>query len=175
MSVRHVAPRPLLRFRRFGGGYRREDVERVLGELRSTVRSLELELDLLRQGSREHESRLAARRSEDFERLEGGLRTTEEGGGSELADDAVFPCELSLDAGPFHDFESLSAFEGELARLPHVVDIHISGLAGERARIDIVFTERVPLLGELRARLPYTVAARRGPPGPLVLDVSGPA
>ncbi len=56
--------RPPLRFRRFGGGYRREDVDLVLAELRLTVRALELELGTLRERGRDLERRLHDARAE---------------------------------------------------------------------------------------------------------------
>ena len=52
--------RPPLRYRRFGGGYRREDVDLLLAELRLTLRSLELEVGTLRGRSGELEERLRA-------------------------------------------------------------------------------------------------------------------
>lgn len=56
--------RPPLRFRRFGGGYKREDVELVLAEVRLMLRSLELELGTLRERSRDLESSLREARLE---------------------------------------------------------------------------------------------------------------
>src|SRR5947208_16180999 len=56
--------RPPIRYRRFGGGYRREDVDLLLAELRLTLRALELELGSLREGSRTLEEQLRAARAE---------------------------------------------------------------------------------------------------------------
>jgi hypothetical protein len=56
--------RPPLRYRRFGGGYRREDVDLLLAELRLTLRALELELGGLRERGRELEGQLRNSRAE---------------------------------------------------------------------------------------------------------------
>jgi hypothetical protein len=53
--------RPPLRYRRFGGGYRREDVDLLLAEFRLTLRSLELEVGHLRARARDLEERHEAR------------------------------------------------------------------------------------------------------------------
>jgi hypothetical protein len=56
--------RPQLRYRRFGGGYRREDVEFALAELRLTLRQLDNDLESLRDRNRELDGELAAARRE---------------------------------------------------------------------------------------------------------------
>jgi hypothetical protein len=56
--------RPPLRFRRFGGGYRRDDVERLLAEIRLTLQALEVEFGTLRQRASELELQLRESRLE---------------------------------------------------------------------------------------------------------------
>jgi hypothetical protein len=56
--------RPPLRYRRFGGGYRRADVEYVLSEFRVTMRQLDSDLESLRERNRELESELTGARTE---------------------------------------------------------------------------------------------------------------
>ena len=56
--------RPVLRYRRFGGGYRREDVEDALEELLGTVRRLDLDLGELRSHAARLEAELASARAE---------------------------------------------------------------------------------------------------------------
>jgi hypothetical protein len=56
--------RPPLRYRRLGGGYRREDVERLLAEVQLTVHALEVELGTLRHRAGELEQRLRSARAE---------------------------------------------------------------------------------------------------------------
>ena len=75
---------PALRYRRFGGGYRREDVEAALEQLLITVRTVESTLDGLRRRSGELEVALRARdqaiaayRARE-ERLEATVRRAED-------------------------------------------------------------------------------------------------
>ena len=56
--------RPPLRYRRLGGGYRREDVEFALASLRLTLRQLENELEVLREEARTLEEELRSTRAE---------------------------------------------------------------------------------------------------------------
>jgi cell division septum initiation protein DivIVA len=55
---------PPLRYKRFGGGYRREDVEVALSELGLTLRQLGQDLESLRVRNHELEGELATARSE---------------------------------------------------------------------------------------------------------------
>lgn len=55
---------PSLRYHRFGGGYRREDVEAALGKLLVSVRTVEQDLHALRERSAELERELEAARAE---------------------------------------------------------------------------------------------------------------
>lgn len=55
---------PRLRYSRFGGGYRREDVESALQQLLLTMRGVEADLDALRARSAELETELARAQSE---------------------------------------------------------------------------------------------------------------
>jgi DivIVA protein len=70
--------RPPLRYRRFGGGYRREDVEFALAELRLTLRQLDNDLESLRERNRELEGELQHARSEidNFRGMEHELSQT---------------------------------------------------------------------------------------------------
>ena len=63
-SVPEPYQRPQLRYRRFGGGYRREDVELALAELRLTLRQLDNDIETLRGRNRELEGELANARSQ---------------------------------------------------------------------------------------------------------------
>ena len=64
MSMPDGSQRPPLRYKRFGGGYRREDVEFALAELRLTLRQLDNDLTSLHDRNRELEGELARTRSE---------------------------------------------------------------------------------------------------------------
>lgn len=62
-ATRKPAGAPL-RYRRFGGGYRREDVEAALAELREALAKLDEELGALRARAAELERELDAARAE---------------------------------------------------------------------------------------------------------------
>jgi chromosome segregation ATPase len=53
-----------LRYRRLGGGYRRQDVEVALQQLLATVGSVESTIELLRRRTAQLEAELAAARAE---------------------------------------------------------------------------------------------------------------
>jgi len=75
---------PALRYPRLGGGYRREDVEAALEKLLETVRTVETNLEQLRERSAQLESELRAAKSElqayraREERLEATVRRAED-------------------------------------------------------------------------------------------------
>src|SRR3954462_7906875 len=64
MSAPDRYQRPPLRYKRFGGGYRREDVEFALAELRLTLRQLDNDLESLRDRNRELEGERQQSRQE---------------------------------------------------------------------------------------------------------------
>jgi DivIVA protein len=70
--------RPPLRYRRFGGGYRREDVEFALAELRLTLQQVHKDLESLRDRNRELEAELQHARAEvaDYRGRERALSET---------------------------------------------------------------------------------------------------
>jgi chromosome segregation ATPase len=75
---------PTLRYRRLGGGYRREDVEAALEKLLETVRTVEANVEQLRERSTELEAELRAAKSElqayraREERIEAAVRRAED-------------------------------------------------------------------------------------------------
>ena len=68
---------PPLRYRRFGGGYRREDVEDALEGLQETVRDVEASIEQLRQLSARLGDELQGYRARE-EHLEGVVRRAED-------------------------------------------------------------------------------------------------
>src|SRR4051812_32634486 len=64
MSAPDRYQRPPLRYKRFGGGYRREGVEFALAELRLTLRQLGNDLEALRDPNRDPGSELPTARNE---------------------------------------------------------------------------------------------------------------
>lgn len=287
LSIDAPFARPPLRFRRLGGGYRREDVEHLLAEMRLTFRELELELATIHARARDLESQLgearleldlfrerrfelaramtnarvraekiehdaqmhaaeivAAAGEEAGRRLEelgthvaarcgeleellaltkqtfvagvrgcvrelevaleragtdGGetppmLPGLEEHAGTDRgqtppapaeptpepepdrepdppSDDTLFTDHVELDAGPFPDIDSLSAFESELTRLPDIDDVHVRRLDGGRAVIELTLTSSAPLVAVLREHLSYSLWIRGRNGTRLVIDV----
>jgi len=58
---------------------------------------------------------------------------------------------VTVDAGPFADIASLSAFEQGIARVPGVRDVYVRGFQGQRAVIDVDFGTPTALVPELAA------------------------
>jgi hypothetical protein len=74
---------------------------------------------------------------------------------SPAGDDELFDLRVEVDAGPFVDFTTLSAFERALTRLPKVEDVYVRRFAGDRAVIELTLSEATPLVRALREFLPY--------------------
>lgn len=256
--------RPPLRYRRLGGGYRREDVDLQFAELRLTLRAFELELATLRDRTRDLEGQLREARVEvdrfraqgfelakamssardraatieregqeraasvvaeaqerasamvreaeaavqnlhaEKERVLGEIRglfarvgesiaraespaprPTENGvpgaGSLEELRARVHPPAapreqyegvVVLDAGPFEGFDAVAVFERELSRLPIFEDVYVRHVRGGRALIELTLDSAVPLVEELRERLPYTLEIREAEGGRLLVDVA---
>ena len=87
------------------------------------------------------------------------------------ADDPVFETHVELDAGPFADFASLSAFERALAHLSRVDDVYVRRLADDRALIELTLSEPAALLATMRDSLPYQLDVKSATRSSLVLNV----
>src|SRR5438045_510278 len=70
--------RPPMRYRRLGGGYRRQDVDFALASLRLTLRQLENDLEALREEARDLEEELRSTRADldAFRGREGEISNT---------------------------------------------------------------------------------------------------
>ncbi|HZT92304.1 MAG TPA: hypothetical protein VFA05_09720 [Gaiellaceae bacterium] len=90
-------------------------------------------------------------------------------------EDGLFDRQIELDAGPFTDFASLSAFERALASLPKVEDVYIRRFEGDRATIDVTLAEPTPLLDDMTERLPYRLDVQSAVPDRISLTVSSAA
>jgi hypothetical protein len=66
---------------------------------------------------------------------------------------------VAIDAGPFTDIASLSAFEQAIARVPGVRDVYVRGFQGQRAVIDVDLGTPTALVPELAAvtTVPFVV------------------
>ena len=93
---------------------------------------------------------------------------------TETPDDQLFGVKVELDAGPFADFGSLSAFERALALMPRVEDVYVRRLAADRALIELTLGEEGPLIAAMRESLPYEFAVRDASSTTLVLDITSP-
>jgi hypothetical protein len=91
------------------------------------------------------------------------------------ADADLFEQRIELEAGPFSDFVSLSAFERALRTLPKVADVYICRFEGDRATIDLTLQEPTHLLDDMAARLPYHVDVRSAVADRISLTVSSAA
>ena len=87
------------------------------------------------------------------------------------SDTQLFETRVEIEAGPFADFASLSAFERALAHLPKVEDVYVRRLADERALIELTLSEPTELLATMRDALSYAIDVRSTSPARLVLDV----
>jgi hypothetical protein len=87
------------------------------------------------------------------------------------AEEQIFETRVELDAGPFSDVASLSAFERSLSHLPRVEDVYVSRLAGDRAPIELTLSEPSPLLQAMRETLPYSFEVHSASRAKIVLTV----
>ena len=73
--------------------------------------------------------------------------------------------DVAVNAGPFPDIATLSAFEHALQRISGVDDAVVRSFEGNRAHVDVRLREPIDLASALRATLPFAfdvVAAGRG-------------
>ncbi len=77
------------------------------------------------------------------------------------ADAMLFSGQITVDAGPFSDIGTLSAFEQALGQVPGTEDVYVRGFEGSRALIDVVLGGTVALGAELRrtATVGFSLAA----------------
>jgi hypothetical protein len=77
----------------------------------------------------------------------------------------TFSGDVLLNAGPFPDIATLSAFEHALSRLPGATDAYVRSYEGRRALVDVRLEQPLDLVAELRRTLPFhfdVVAVGRG-------------
>jgi vacuolar-type H+-ATPase subunit H len=87
-------------------------------------------------------------------------------------DEALFGRRVEIDAGPFPDFATLSAFERSLGALPNVEDVYVRRFGGDRATIELTTSYEQPLLQLLRGTLPYGFEAERHGPDALRITIA---
>jgi hypothetical protein len=69
--------------------------------------------------------------------------------------EATFSGDVVINAGPFADMATLSAFELALSRLPGSADAYVRSFEGHRALVEVRLEQPVDLLAELRRTLPF--------------------
>lgn len=89
-------------------------------------------------------------------------------------DEYVFESRVEIDAGPFRDFSSISAFERSLAQLPGVEDLYVRRLVDDRVLMELKLVRPAPLVATMRQSLPYTLEVRSIGDDSLVIDVALP-
>jgi hypothetical protein len=81
---------------------------------------------------------------------------------------------VELQAGPFRDFASLSAFEDALGTLSKVEEVYVRRFEGDRATIEVTLGEEpAALVDEMTARLPYTLSVDRTDADRIAVHVVG--
>jgi hypothetical protein len=83
----------------------------------------------------------------------------------------TFEGAVVVDAGPFNDITTLSAFEQALARVPGAEDVYVRSFEGNRAVIDLHLQGPVRLVEELKNTLSLPMYVREARDGRLSVDV----
>jgi hypothetical protein len=78
---------------------------------------------------------------------------------------------VTVDAGPFTDIATLSAFEQAIGRIPGAEDVYVRGFEGNRAHIDVDLGTPVALGGALRERLSFGLDVLQTAPGQVRVDL----
>lgn len=89
-------------------------------------------------------------------------------------EDFAFGDQVAIDAGPFADVGTLSAFEQAIGRVASVSDVYVRGFDGNRALVDVALAGPLLLVRELRAVLPFAFSVRQAFPDRLSLDLNLP-
>ncbi|MCW3013365.1 MAG: hypothetical protein JWO02_457, partial [Solirubrobacterales bacterium] len=89
------------------------------------------------------------------------------------ADTVIFTGQVTVDAGPFTDIATLSAFEQALGHVPGTHDVYVRGFEGSRALIDLVLGEPVPLGVELRRTAPVGFSITATKPDRVSITIDG--
>jgi hypothetical protein len=77
-----------------------------------------------------------------------------------------------LNAGPFAEIATLSAFEQALERVPRISDVYVRGFEGNRALIDLKLDGAVRLVEEMRRAVPFGFTVTEAGSGRLTVDMA---
>jgi hypothetical protein len=89
------------------------------------------------------------------------------------ADATLFSGHVTVDAGPFTDIGTLSAFEQALGQVPGTQDVYVRGFEGSRALIDVVLGGSVALGAELRRTAPVGFSLAATGPNHVSITIDG--
>jgi hypothetical protein len=89
------------------------------------------------------------------------------------ADTVTFAGQVTVDAGPFTDIATLSAFEQALGDVSGTQDVYVRGFEGSRALIDLVLGEPVALGMELRRAAPVAFTITATTPDHVSITIDG--
>lgn len=92
--------------------------------------------------------------------------------GSGVDESTMFEGAVVVDAGPFTDITTLSAFEQAIARVPGAADVYVRSFEGDRALIDVRLAAPVALVQALRESAPLPMTPREAGDGRLVVDLT---
>jgi hypothetical protein len=97
--------------------------------------------------------------------------------GADVSDDpadTVLSGRVVVEAAPFADLATLSAFEAALVRTPGVAEVYVRALDAGRATIDVQLAGPMPLAAALRPSVPVGLAVAEVGEGRLVLALGPP-
>jgi hypothetical protein len=84
---------------------------------------------------------------------------------------ALFETSVDLDAGPFDDLASLTAFEQSLAEVPQIAEIYVRSYEDGRATFELQLREPTNVIDAMASRLPYRLTVTESNTRRIVLTV----
>ncbi len=84
---------------------------------------------------------------------------------------AAFETSVELDAGPFDDLASLTAFEQSLAEVPQIAEIYVRSYEEGRATFELQLREPTDVIDAMSSRLPYRLDVTESDARRIVLTV----
>lgn len=92
--------------------------------------------------------------------------------GPGVDESTMFEGAVVVDAGPFSDITTLSAFEQAMTRIPGAQDVYVRSFEGVRALIDVRLADPIPLVQALRESLALPMTLREASDGRVVVDLA---
>jgi hypothetical protein len=142
----------------------------LVQSLRGVIRDFDFAVERVERGDSVFAAETAVEEVEAAPRGD-GAQAKSQGRDYGAEDGQLFDGQIELEAGPFPDFASLSAFERALGRLPKVEDVYVRRLTGERALIELSLAEPLALVEAMRDFLPYELEIGQAERGRLALTL----